>query len=370
MQEIADRAGVARTTVSNVLNGRFRAERSDAARRAARIRRIADELNFRPSAAARATRTGRTGLIGLLCSPSFSQSVHVPDFEMGLLQGAHERGLCIVKDRLDQGRDGSLSAIPRILREKLVDGVLINYAFGTPRQVRDVLERCQIPTIWINRKRNTNCVRPNDEGAAFEATRHLIAHGHTDIAFVIDCPLPDVEPHYCAADRVEGYRRAMEQARLRPRVITTPSYPATDDPWYSFVLNQYLQVLATGDRPTAVLCLHGRAMLLAAERLGVRVPRDLSVVTFDNEGSLDVAVAVDRVLVPNFAMGRHAVHSLCSLIEGEIKHLSPVVLPFEFHITGTVAPPSKPARQPVSTESKNASGCRTVRTSRAVKPCS
>ena len=344
MREIAELAGVARTTVSNVLNGRFRAERSDAARRAARIRRIADELNFRPSAAARATRTGRTGLIGLLTSPVFAHSVHVPDFEMGLLQAAHERGLCVVKDQLDQYESGSLVSVPRILREKLVDGILINYAYGTPRKVREVLDRCKIPSIWINRKRKLNCVHPNDEGAAFEATRHLIAHGHRDIGLVIDITPDSVEPHYCIGDRISGYRRAMEQAGLRPRVIEVASYQVTDEQWYSFGLKQYIEVLRRKDRPTGVVCLDGRAMLLAAERLGIRVPDDLSVVTFDNQASLDVSVAVDRVLIPNFAMGMYAVRSLCALIDGEAEAVPPVVLPVEFHITGTVAAPRSAGR--------------------------
>jgi LacI family transcriptional regulator len=350
MQDIADRVGVHRVTVSNVLNGKLKGLRSDALKRADEIRRVAAELGFRPSAAARATRTGRTGFIGVLSGATFANSVHFPEFELGLQQAAYDRGLCLVKDRLDENPDGTVTRLPRVLREDVVDGLLINYAFGTPPAVRRVLERCRIPAIWINRKREHNCVHPADEGAAFEATCHLLRHGHTDIAYLCGegtSVQQRQEPHYSVADRKAGYSKAMIDAGLQPRIITEPPRRGGLDVGIGELFRFFTAVLSSSDRPTAVVCGSGggRTMLTAAARLGLRVPEDLSVITFDNNAAMDLEITVDRVLVPNQAMGRVAVSELSALIEEPDEPRPPVVIPFEFHITGSVARPTSNNRR-------------------------
>lgn len=342
MQDIANRVGVHRVTVSNVLNGKLKGLRSDALKRAEEIRRVAAELGFRPSAAARATRTGRTGLIGVVSSGTFAHSVHLPEFELGLQQAAHARGLCLVKDQLDENPDGTVTQLPRVLREDVVDGVLINYAFGTPPAVRRILERCRIPAIWINRKREQNCVHPADEGAAVEATRHLLRHGHTKVAYLAPPEAPSRprrEPHYSVADRQAGYAGAMIEAGLQPWVIREPPRSSDKGEVLGVVFRFFTAVLSASNRPTAVVCGGGggRTLLTAAARLGIRVPEDLSVITFDNDAGIDMEIAIDRVLVPNRCMGRVVIEELCALIDDPDEPRPPVVLPFEFHITGSVA---------------------------------
>lgn len=349
MQDIADRVGVHRVTVSNVLNGKLKGLRADAVKRADEIRRVAAELGFRPSAAARATRTGRTGFIGVVSGSTFANSVHFPEFELGLQEAAHARGLCLVKDQLDENPDGTVTRLPRVLREDVVDGVLINYAFGTPPAVRRILDRCRIPAIWINRKRDRNCVHPADEGAAFDATCHLLRHGHTNIAYLC-APTSsgprDQEPHYSVADRQSGYAKAMIDAGLQPRVLAEPQR-GHHVVGAGEVFRFFTAVLSLSDRPTAVVCGSGggRTMLTAAARLGLRVPEDLSVITFDNDAGVDHEITVDRVLVPNHPMGRAAVEELSALINEPDQSRPPVVLPFEFHITGTVTRPASANRR-------------------------
>jgi len=346
MQDIADRVGVHQATVSNVLNGKLRATRSDAARRAAEIRRVAVEMGYRPSAAARAVRTGRTGFVGMLRSPSPACSVLEPLLDAGIDEALHACGLCLVRDIVDDISEHQINdPPPRIVRENVVDGLLINYAFGTPPAVRDLLDRCRVPAIWINRKRDTNCVRPNDEGAAVEATRHLLAHGHRRIAFI---PQPAYEEpaqweqHYSVADRQSGYEQAMREAGLTPRIMELPPMSACDFLRVGHLVRSCVQWLGQPDRPSAVLCGFsggGRTMLLAAAYAGLRVPEDLSVMTFDNDAGADEHIAVDRVLVRYRAMGCAAVSELCVLIDRPDVPRRPVVIPFEFHRTGSVARP-------------------------------
>ncbi|MHB1158559.1 MAG: LacI family DNA-binding transcriptional regulator [Phycisphaerales bacterium] len=345
MQDIADRVGVHQATVSNVLNGKLRATRSDAARRATEIRRVAKEMGYRPSVAARATRTGRTGFVGMLRSPVMGCSVLDLAFDRGVEQSLHSRGLCLVRDIVDdisEGRSPSVLA-PRIVRENMVDGLLVNYAFGTPPVVRDLLDRCNVPAVWINRKRESNCVRPNDEGAAIEATGYLLSQGHRRITYVdgsVYGVATDRDVHYSIGDRRAGYEQVMRQAGLTPDFYEVPVCEDTRQ-IMGRLLAELTAMLRLGDLPTAVLCGNGsgRVMLLAAAHAGLRVPEDLSVMTFDNDAGAISSIAVDHVLVPYFAMGRAAVEEVCALIARPDQPRRPVVLPFEFLRAGTVARP-------------------------------
>ncbi|MHB1158509.1 MAG: LacI family DNA-binding transcriptional regulator [Phycisphaerales bacterium] len=342
IQDIAKAVGVTHVTVSRAFSGKNPV--SPKTRR--RIMEVAHSMGYRPSAAARAVRTGRTGFVGMLRSPSPACSVIEPLFDAGIDEALHGCGLCLVRDIVDDITENQPHAQPpRIVRENVVDGLLINYAFGTPPPVRDLLDRCRVPAIWINRKRDTNCVRPNDEGAALEATRHLLAHGHTRIAFIPQPRYeesPHSEEHYSVADRQSGYESAMRQAGLTPRIMRLPPIP-TDAPLrLGHLLRSCVQLLGWSDRPSAVLCGFsggGRTMLLAAAHAGLRVPDDLSVMTFDNDAGADERIAVDRVLVRYRAMGQASVNELCALIDQPDVPRSPVVIPFEFHRTGSVARP-------------------------------
>ena len=349
MQDIADRVGVHRTTVSNVLNQRFVGVRSDAAARAAEIHRVAHELGYRMNTAARATRTGRTGFLGVLRSPHPACSVRSTELEVGMEQAAHAHGFCLLNDLIDDPAGDGTEA-PRIVREDAVDGLIVNYAFGTPPAVRDLIDRCRIPTVWINRKREHDCVRPCDEGAAHEAARYLIGFGHRRIRMVDqDRSLADLaaeEPHYSKADRRAGYERALREAGCTPDLwLLPPSAPGEYLPGRN--LHSCVRLLREPeDRPTAVLCGSGlgRVVIAAAWRLGLRVPEDLSVFTFDDDAQADHGIACDRVLVRHRAIGRSSVEELAALLERPDRPRPPVAVPFEFHRTGTVAGPSRPRR--------------------------
>ncbi len=339
LEEIAERAGVTTKTVSNVLRGHYKAGRSDAARRARDIRVLAESMGYRVNAAARATRTGRTGLVGMVSSFEFAFSVHVPAFEQGLMQRLYEQGSCLVKDLIDEQPDGSISHLPRIIREGVVDGVLINYAFGTPPMIRDALERWRIPAIWINRKRDANCVRPDDTGAGYEATMHLIRHGHRRIRYSDG---PDTHQrahmeHYSRQDRQDGYTRAMTESGLQPTFCKS----SADSPpkrHAGHLFDHCVSELKRPESATAYVCNgHGRTLVAAAMALGRRVPQDVCVVDIDNDASAGDQLRIDRLIVPHLSMGRAAAEELLQLIQQPQTPRRPIVLPFGFEPMGTVA---------------------------------
>jgi DNA-binding LacI/PurR family transcriptional regulator len=113
------------------------------------------------------------------------------------------------------------------------------------------------------------------------------------------------------------------------------------------MLAAFEQWLARPDRPTAILCSDGgRVLLAAAWKLGLQVPRDLSVVTFDNEAAAGSRIAIDRMLVRYRSLGRAAVEALTQRLDDPDASHDPRparLIPFEFHQVGTVAGPSPPA---------------------------
>ena len=344
LNDVAIAAGVTHVTVSRAFSGKGPV----ALATREKVFRAAERIGYRPNTAARSIRTGRTGFIGMIRSPSQMYSVHSTCFDSELDETLHNRGLCLVRDIVADPAEleGVSTTPPRIVRENTVDGLLVNYAFGTPPMVRDLLDRCRIPAIWFNRKRTENCVYPNDFGAAFEGTQSLIAQGHRRIAYVkVDSCIAwtkDREPHYSFVDREAGYRQAMNDAGLMPQsldISRIPSKPA-DRPGH--LMRSFVEILGRADLPTALLCEKGgRVMLFAAATLGLRVPDDLSVMTFDSQASADHEVAVDRLLIRHRAMGRLAVEEICELIKHSSAPRKPVTIPFEFHRVGTVGPPRR-----------------------------
>ena len=352
LNDIARVVGVTHMTVSRSFSGKGRVSE----RTRERVLAAAAELGYRPNAAAAATRNGRTGYLGMIRSPKQNRSVHASEFDAGLDQAMHERGLCLLRDVIDTPlhRGDEDAQAPRIVRENAVDGLLINYVFGTPATVRDLIDRCHIPSFWINRKRDANCVHPADEGAAREATRFLLDHGHRDPWFVdyavadadadpdSEADLSSEEHHYSVADRRVGYARAMRERGLKPRIHTlAPRVRGTYAPGRLF--GECVRLLQRPDRPTAMLCSneHGRVVAVAALSLGLRLPDDLSLITFDNHAASGDDLALDRVLAPHFRMGVTAVTELTELIAAPGTPRPPVALPFEFHRTGTVARPRR-----------------------------
>lgn len=341
MEQIAKRAGVTRATVSNVLNGRLAAERSDAAERARRIRQIAEEMGYRPSVLARAQRTKRTGCIGMLSAHHPAFSVHFGGFDRALIQALSKRGLLLVSDLLNpptsDGEDDP--PLPRIVAESLADGFLINYAYAIPPNVQRMIDQHRLAAVWINADQPDNTVRPDDAGASIQAVRHLVEQGHRRIAYVQPCIAPADRPeHYSTAEREAGYRTAMAEAGLEALVIKG------DAPKYSGAAVAQAAANSGLDRSlvreaTAVI-YNGEAttlLTLAAQR-GIRLPDDLSLICFENSsGPYEQEYA--RLVVPMRQAAEEAVAMLCSALDDKPGPREPVLVRYGVSGGGTVGRP-------------------------------
>jgi LacI family transcriptional regulator len=336
VEAIAREVGVSPRTVQRILSEPLRDRRPTIVRRAERIRELALAMNYRPNAAARATRKGRFGNVALVLSAAGEGRSTLPDGLLaGITHALDERNLHLTVARLADERLTDAAYVPKILREWMCDGLLINYNKRVPNRMVDLLERYHLPSIWLNCKRDSDCAYPDDLAAGREATRRLLALGHRRIAYV-SYSYKTESLHYSELDRRDGYLAAMQEAGLTPESLDRYNSPSAT---FAQRTETWAGILARPDRPTAAIS-YGlpEHIVRAAERVGLAIPQDLSLVAFAGQVAF-VGEEVATMLVPDAEVGRAGVEMLLEKIGTPQAALAPRAIPFGFAEGRTLAPP-------------------------------
>lgn len=238
---------------------------------------------------------------------------------------------------------------------------------GNPALRRDLLESLQqrgIPTVFIDRKaqRAENAssrshipyIGPNNVNAAKLAVLELVRNGHTRIAALFD------SPHGASnyEERLMGYQEALKESGLKydaalvrfgkegrirdPRGVGTRG-PVTSQ---GVALARELLELPAERRPTAIFCANYRYALDAVEAAkdsGLVIPRDLSIIGFDNVAELDEAEPkIGRIWYSLDELARQAFNTLMQLIEQPNDNIARRDVPindFVLEVKGSVARP-------------------------------
>ena len=337
LNQIAQEAGVSRWTVSRVLRGETVYVRPHAARRAEQIRESAARLGYRPNAAAQAVGRGRFDTLALLSNADEAEYLS-PQMLFALQNAASARRQHLVLERLPSRELDRPDAVPQVLRRASCDAVLFHAVGPLPERYEQVVTQYRLPVVWLNAKRPTDCVYFDDLAAARQATDHLIALGHRRIA-LLSTPA-DETSHYSLDDRRDGYAEAMAGAELKPRGIELPVGAVHGhDPRPADLLDP---VLTGPDRPTAILTverdLAGFAYV-SALRVGLSVPRDLSLIGFGERMSNATGVRIGICRLPEADLGRRAVDLALRKVESPDDALPPEALPAALELHDTVAPP-------------------------------
>jgi LacI family transcriptional regulator len=309
IQDIATQAGVSKATVSRVLNHK---PDVDPVTRG-RILRIVEELGFVPDIAATGLAAGRSRLIGVLV-PSLTWPL-IPEIMRGVAEIVEHTSYELVlysisADTHDWDRS---DVIDRILATRLVAGLLAIYPGQTAQHLRK-LHRQGFPMVLLDDQEKPPeeipWVGADQQVGAYEATRHLLQHGHRRIAH-IQGPLKYKVSH----DRYQGYCQALTEAgiALDPALVLPGDFLPTSGKECAHHL------FSLDERPTAIFAasdLMALGVFNAAEQYGLRVPEDLAVVGFDD---IDLAAhmqpALTTVKQPLYEMGRRAVESLLQIVD-------------------------------------------------------
>ncbi|GID29460.1 LacI family DNA-binding transcriptional regulator [Paractinoplanes brasiliensis] len=273
LRQVAERAGVSVRTVSNVVSG-FPLVSPQTRER---VQRVIDELQYKPNAAARHLRGGRSGLVALvlpeIASPYFGELAgHLADGAE-----AYAWTLLVQQTGGDAARERELLDG---VRGQSVDGLIVSPWALSPAELTRRPDSA--PLVLLGEQDADGLldhVAIDNVAAAAALTRHLIESGRTRIAAV------GLQPHLengTAARRAQGYRQALAAAGIpygKELEVDVKSLHRADG---AAAMNRLLD---SGTEFDAVFCFTDQlalgAMHVAIER-GLRVPEDLAVAGFDD----------------------------------------------------------------------------------------
>ncbi|MBT8160899.1 MULTISPECIES: LacI family DNA-binding transcriptional regulator [Arthrobacter] len=312
MRDVARAAGVSPAAVSQVLNERPEARIGKEAR--ARILAAVEELGFRPDMTGRQLRLQRTQTLGLI-----TDEIATSPFAGQIVRAAHDvawasgRLVFLVNTMGDSDVEGRSV---RGLLDRRVDGLL--YAATYVRGVDVPPETGEVPTVLVNcfpsaASRELPAVVPAERHGGGLAIRCLIDAGHRDVVY-----LAGAEHLWATRERVAAFIEHTQASGLSSSGSPVLYGPYTIDSGY----DRAIAVLDAPRRPTALLCGNDRialGALLAAQALGLAVPRDLSLVGYDDQEELAdrIRPALTTVSLPHYRLGEIATRALLGLIEGQ-----------------------------------------------------
>jgi DNA-binding LacI/PurR family transcriptional regulator len=273
IRDIAERAGVSKGAVSYALNGRPGV--SDDTRE--RILAIARDLGWYPNRAARALSASRAEACGLVLARP-ANTLALEPFFMEFIAGAESelsaRSMALTI-QLVRDVEEEMEVYRRWWGERRVDGVLmLDLRVEDPRV--EELTRVGLPAVVVGgpvAEGALPAVWHDEKSAVTEAVRYLAALGHEHIAHVAG-----VGDFVHTAQRMEGFRDAVDELSLRPSVETTDYTPESG-------ARVTRRLLTSPDPPTAIIYdsdLLAVTGLGVAQQMGFVVPDDVSIVGWDD----------------------------------------------------------------------------------------
>ena len=302
--DIAKEANVSKATVSRVLNetSAVHPDKKQAVLDAVK------NLGFRPNAVARSLAKGRSMTIGVL-----TQLIGSPFFDavaQGVIAGLTGTGYSpmFVDGRWD--REVELEAVDALINRQ-VDGLLLIGGEVDVDTIKSLREK--VPTIVVarNLEDHHHAVYTDNVDGGYQATKHLIDSGHRRIAIV-----QGLAHHPDAMDRLEGYKQALGEAKIAIDEDLICDGDFTAESGVRAVDN----LVSTGTEFSAVFATNDMTAFgvrLALDRHGLEVPRQVSIVGFDDQSEVAyMTPPLTTMRQPAAEMGEFASKTLLDLIEG------------------------------------------------------
>ena len=302
IRDVAKLAGVAPITVSRVINNDGYI--SEKTRR--KVEAAVLELDYIPNSLGPSLRSKRTQTLALVLSDitnPFWTTV-----ARGVEDAANKQGYHIIIGNTDESAEKEEEYL-LFLMKKQVDGFLFVPASFN---VSNTLQKRRVPFVILDRRfpsDQVDSVRCDSVDGAYRLTKHLIELGHRRIAIITGR-----QDHTTAIDRVEGYQQALNEAHVDVTQIYWGEY--TQQAGYDNTVN----ILQTAPRPTAIFAANNFiaiGIMRALRDAGLRVPEDMSLVTFDD---LPAAITIDAFFTvaaqPAYEMGKQATELLLARLAG------------------------------------------------------
>lgn len=319
--DVARVSGVSPKTVSRVINRDGAVKKSTKEK----VDRAIAELGYVPSTAARAMRSNKSGLVGLITgaislTPNRSEASGLPD--LFIVQGIQRAMESSRRTLLIADTGGKMERVPQLIRtfeEHRVEGIIY---------VADYHRKVTLPKVSASTKlvlancyddQGTPAVLPHDYQGQFNLVKSLIAKGHRRIAYLTLSPRLEATIH-----RTKGYRDALAEAGLPfdPALLIPANLDSADSGVEEQLLWDALDRVLSLPTPPSVVCFGNDLMAMRAYGIlrsrGLSLPEDLSVAGYDNHKLITQALypTLTSAELPYAAIGIRATELLLDMING------------------------------------------------------
>ncbi len=291
IKDVARVAGVSIATVSRVFNNVGPVDEETQQH----VRQVARQLKYVPNALGRSLSTRRTDAIGLLLPDLFGE--FFSEVLRGSDQTAQQSHYHLVVSSSHNNKE-EIEAALAMMRGR-VDGLVIMSPHLDAETLNENLPQ-SLPVVLLNCYVETDgfdALNVDNFGGAYAMTKHLLSHGHERVAII-----KGTERNFDAAERLRGYRLAMQEAGrgVNPHHETSGNF--TEASGYDAVR----ELIATSPRPTAFFACNDSMAIGALSALrdeGVQIPEEIALAGFD-----DVPIA--SYLTPALTSVHVGIHNL------------------------------------------------------------
>lgn len=320
IRDIAERMGVAPSTVSRALNNKGRMSKATRMK----ILKAARELDYHPNMNAKGLATNRTGNMGIVINKrhkALPESFY--DFYGTIIVGVEEaiekQGYHLIFSTTDGG-----PSVPRCVEERRVDGVIL---MGCDICKDLILSLNGTPLVLVdNHLEGVDSIAIDNTGGAYKAVEHLIKLGHRKIGFIAE-RFSDLS----FWERFEGYKLALKEHGLEYDADLVAEGVTRPDHGYIA-----MKTLLERGAPPAIFAANdstAAGAIRAIKEEGLNVPNDIAVVGFDDgviAPHTDPPLTTVRVFRER--MAAIAANRLLELIEGSDQPPVQIRLPTELVI--------------------------------------
>ena len=317
MQDIADKLGISRATVSLVLSGKAKTGRiSDEMQ--SKVKKLAKELNYHPNEIARSLSTGVTKSIGVIVTDISNEFFGMMVFH--IQERAKHYGYSVITANTNENLNDFNEAVT-VLINRQVDGIILVPVEGGNEIVKRIISR-KIPLVQIDRfypDLNSNYIVIDNYNISKQAIELLINEGKRRIAVICyDINLSAL------TERKQGYIDAMKQnGLLEVDLIKNIGYDNQEKD-----IEQSISDLKNSPDKIDAIFFCSRKVFLAGVKymvkLGIKIPEDVSVVCFDKIDAFSFSnIPVTYIEQPIQQMGEEAIDLLIEQLRGnnQIKQL-------------------------------------------------
>jgi LacI family transcriptional regulator len=269
--DVARHAGVSMSTVSHVVNQTRKVDPVTAAI----VERAIAETGYTPNTIARALARSATGTVGIAISaisnPYFSDIICAIETECARL------GLMVFLADTQDDPARELQVL-KALHQRRVDGIILAAAADPELRSLTYIRDSKIPCVLVDRllSQEFDQIGVQNKRAMTELVAHLIGHGHRRIGFV------GGQPDFATTlERIEGYKAALKAGGLQ----ADPSLIRAGNSTVAAASVATTELLSLAGPPTAIATGNNLATIGAMQAIrkaGLRVPKDLALVAFDD----------------------------------------------------------------------------------------